>query len=187
MENKFIGRKPNRLCNYDYSQNGCYFITVCMKDKKHMLSHITNVGAGFHARPKEIVKTPIGYDFEKSLFFVANKYSFTVENYIIMPNHVHLLLTFDNDFYSCLGGCENLPKSDNNHMGGRGNPPLQKAIGEIKSYTTKLYRERENDFSLILWQRSFYDHIIRNEEDFQNTWNYIEYNALKEYGKNNKI
>lgn len=169
MENKFIGRKSNRLRNYDYSQNGCYFITICTKHKKHLLSHIMNVRAGFHARPKEIVKTPIGYDFEKSLFFAATKYNFTIENYIIMPNHVHLLLTFDNDFSSCLGG--------------HGNPPVPKVIGEIKSYTTKLYRERENDSSLILWHRSFFDHIIRNEEDFQNTWNYIEYNALKEYGK----
>ncbi len=166
MEKKFTERKPNRLRNYDYSQNGCYFITICTKDKKHLLSHIKNVGEGFHALPKEIVKTPIGYDFEKTLFVVANKYNFTVDNYVIMPNHVHLLLTFDNDY-----------------MGGRGNPPLPKVIGEIKSYTTKLYRERKNDSKLILWQRSFYDHIIRNEEDFQNTWKYIEYNALKEYGK----
>lgn len=170
MEKKFTERKPNKLRNYDYSQNGCYFITICTKDKKHLLSHITNVGEGFHALPKEIVKTSIGYDFEKTLFSVANKYNFTVYNYVIMPNHEHLLLTFDNDY-----------------TGEHGSPPLPKVIGEIKSYTTKLYRERKNDSKLILWQRSFYDHIIRNEEDFQNTWNYIEYNALKEYGKNSKI
>lgn len=165
MNHKLPERKRNRLREYDYSQNGCYFITICAKDKQHLLSHIKNVAAGFHARRKEIIKTPVGCDFEKTLFFVADKYGVTVDNYIIMPNHVHLLLTMDNDFYA----------------GGRGNPPLQKMIGEIKSYTTKLYRERENDGSLVLWQRSFYDHIIRNDADFQNTWNYIEYNALKEY------
>lgn len=83
-----------------------------------------------------------------------------------MPNHVHILLTFEND--------------SSVHFGGRGNPPLQKMIGEIKSYTTKFYREYTNDDTLILWQRSFYDHIIRNEENYLNTWNYIEHNALKE-------
>lgn len=158
-----------RLKNYDYSQNGCYFITICTKDKKHILSHIKNTKVPIKSSAKVIIKTPIGFDFEKTLFFVADKYKVTVDNYIVMPNHVHLLLTFDNDSsaYTCIGE----------------NPLLQKMIGEIKSYTTKLYRERGNDKSVILWQRSFYDHIIRNEADYQNTWNYIEYNALKEYGK----
>lgn len=169
MENKFAQRKANRLRNYDYSQNGCYFITICTKDKQCILSHIKNIGSDFHTCPKEIIKTPIGCDFEKTLFFIADKYGVTVDNYIVMPNHVHLLLTFDNDYIV--------------HTSEHGNPPVSKMIGEIKSYTTKLYRERENDGSLILWQRSFYDHIVRNETDFKNTWNYIQYNALKEYGK----
>ena len=47
--NNFPTRKPTRLQNYDYSQNGCYFVTVCVKNRKPILSTI--VGAGFHARP----------------------------------------------------------------------------------------------------------------------------------------
>ena len=131
----------------------------------------------------------MGYDFEKTLFVTTAKYGVSVDNYIVMPNHVHLLLTFDNNWNALQSVNENgrawkpAPTRSTNKIGACGNPPLQKLIGEIKSYTTKLYREREKDVSLILWQRSFYEHIIRNETDFQNTWNYIEYNALKEYGK----
>ena len=151
MDDKFPQRKPNRLRNYDYSQNGCYFITICTKDKKHLLSHIKNVKAGFHARSaeKEIVKTPMGYDFEKTLFVTTAKYGVTVDNYIVMPNHVHLLLTFDNNWNAFQSVNENgrawkpAPTRSTNKIGACGNPPLQKLIGEIKSYTTKLYRERE--------------------------------------------
>ncbi len=163
MEKEVTERRPNRPRNYDYSQNGCYFITLCTKDKIHLLSHIKKVGEGFHALPKEIVKTPIGYDFEKTLFFVANKYNFTVDNYVIMPNHVHLLILIDT---------YGLPRSSA--------PTISNIISAFKHLTNR-------KCGVNLWQRSFYDHIIRNEEYFQNTWNYIEYNALKEYGKSSKI
>lgn len=65
--------------------------------------------------------------------------------------------------------------------GGRGNPPLQDVIGQFKSYTTKLYRERLQDKTAILWQRGFYEHVVRNQKDYENAWQYIEYNALKEH------
>lgn len=133
-----------------------------------MLSHIKNVGAGFHARPKEIIKTPLGFDVEKTLFFIANKYHITVENYIIMPNHIHLLLTMDNNGFEIASG-------------GHGNPLLPDIIGQFKSYTAKLYREKIGESKTVLWQRGYYNHIVRNQDDFHNIWNYVEYNALKEY------
>lgn len=170
IEKALPKRKKLRLQGYDYSQNGCYFVTVCTKDKKHLLSHIKNVGAGFHARPREIIKTPLGFDVEKTLFFIANKYNITVDNYIIMPNHIHLLLTMENNGFEAVSG-------------GRGNPPLPNVIGQFKSYTTKLYRERIGENKAILWQRGYYDRIVRNQEDFEKIWNYVEYNALKEYSK----
>lgn len=185
MNSEFPKRKSNRLKEYDYSENGCYFVTVCTKDKKHLLSHYrgtNSVGAGFRARPRElIIKTPLGYDVERTILHIAKTKNITVDNYIIMPNHIHLLITLDNNGYPNTGGCENPQDKENLYAGGRGNPPLQDIIGQLKSYTTKLYRERMNDKAVILWQRGFYDHIIRNEDDFLKTWEYIEYNALKEY------
>jgi len=69
-----------------------------------------------------------------------------------MPNHIHLIVIIDDS-------------------GGHGNPPLQNVIGQLKSHTT-------NKFGNTLWQRSFHDHIIRGEKDYQKIWEYIDTNPL---------
>jgi len=166
-------RKLTRLQNYDYSQNGCYFVTVCVAGKKHLLAHYKSkaeiVGAGLRARPQDaLVLTAIGREVERAIQYIARNYeNVTVENAIVMPNHIHLLIRLD-DFES-------------RQTGGRGNPPLQNIIGQLKSYTTKRFLEITGQKTEKLWQRGFYDRIIRNSAEFENAWNYIEYNALKEY------
>lgn len=164
MENKFSHRKPNRLRGYDYSQNGCYFITICTKDRKPILSKIITVGGDDSAPKKEIVLKDYGKIADKYIKSIHSAYNTVyVENYIIMPNHIHLLLLIDT---------YGLPRSTA--------PTIGNAISAFKHLTNK-------KVGFNLWQRSYYDHIIRNETDFQNTWNYIEYNALKDYGTDEKI
>ena len=81
-------RKPNRLCEYDYSQNGAYFVTICTQDRKKILSSI--VGDGFS------VPKPCGIIAEEFIRQIHVKYpSVAVDNYVIMPDHIHLLLRFD--------------------------------------------------------------------------------------------
>jgi hypothetical protein len=70
-----------------------------------------------------------------------------------MPNHIHRIICFK-------------------ELGGRGNPPLQNIIRDLKSFTTYKY-------GAVLWQRSYYDHIIRNPKDYEEAWNYIDGNPLK--------
>ena len=166
-------RKSLRLKEYDYSQNGCYFVTVCVKDKRHLLAHYKSkeeiVGAGLRARPQDaIVLTPLGYEVEKTIGYINTHYKdIDIENAIVMPNHIHLLITIDN--------------IEARYTGGHGDPPLQDVIRNLKSYTTKKYWELTGEKNDVLWQRGFVDHIIRNQTDFEYHWNYIEYNALKEY------
>ena len=71
-----------------------------------------------------------------------------------MPNHIHLIIK--------------------KQTGGRRDPPLQiyNIIGDLKSFTTHKYGEK-------FWQRSFHDHIIRDEKDYLKIWNYIETNPQK--------
>ena len=76
-----------------------------------------------------------------------------ISKYVIMPNHIHLIVEL-------------------NVSGGRGNPPLQNIIGQLKSYTTNKYGNH-------LWQRSFHDHIIRDRYDYDKIWEYIDTNVLK--------
>ena len=145
-------RKQNRLQNFDYSTNGAYFITICTHNKECILSNI--VGEGLCALPK-INLNPIGEEIEKSINYINDYYdNIKIVKHIIMPNHIHLLIEI------------------NNQTGGHGDPPLQSIIGQLKSYTTNKYGKQ-------LWQRSYYDHIIRNEEDYLNVWEYINNNPAK--------
>lgn len=171
--NKLPKRKALRLKDYDYSQNGCYFVTVCVKDKRHLLAHYKSkeevVGAGLRARPQDaIVLTPLGYEVEKAIGYINTHYkNIDIENAIVMPNHIHILITIDN--------------INARYTGRHGGLPLQDIIRNLKSYTTKKYWEISGEKNDVLWQRGYIDHIIRNQTDFEHHWNYIEYNALKEY------
>lgn len=136
-------RKSPRIRGYDYSTPGAYFVTICTHNKQHILSNI--VGEGFHTLPQNIL-TPIGIEVENSIQYINKNYvGVEIEKYVVMPNHIHLIVNL-------------------NDSGGHGNPPLQNIIGQLKSYTT-------NKFGGVLWQRSFHDHIIRDENDYKKLGN----------------
>ena len=158
MENdKFPKRKINRLKSWNYSNNGGYFITICTDNRKHILSKIC-VGDGFPV--PQLTKTgQIVDDYIKNINL---KYScVTVSEYVIMPNHIHLLLLIDNN--------------------GTGNPSptVGNIIGWFKYNTTKSVNEKYKTAGNKLWQRSYYDHIIRDEKDYTEKLNYILSNPLK--------
>ena len=144
-------RKPTRLKGYDYSTPSAYFVTVCTKDKRCVLSDI--VGEGLCALPVNKLTT-IGNEVERCIEYIGENYpGVRIDKYVIMPNHIHMIIVLDN-------------------AGGHGNPPLQNIIGQLKSYTT-------NKYGKPLWQRSFHDHIIRGEKDYLKIWEYIDTNVLK--------
>ena len=158
MENdKFPKRKINRLKSWNYSNNGGYFITICTDNRKHILSKIC-VGDGFPV--PQLTKTgQIVDDYIKNINL---KYScVTVSEYMIMPNHIHLLLLIDNN--------------------GTGNPSptVGNIIGWFKYNTTKSVNEEYKSAGNKLWQRSYYDHIIRDEKDYMEKRNYILTNPSK--------
>ena len=151
-------RKPTRLKNYDYSQNGYYFITICTQNHKNTLSSII-VGEGFPL-PK---LTCDGEILEKILLSVNEKYrNIIVDKFVIMPNHIHIIL--------CV--------KDN----GRGSPSpttVSNVVGWIKYTAAKIINERKNTPGNKIFQRSFHDHIIRGEADYLKIWNYIDTNPQK--------
>ena len=148
-------RKPNRINGYDYSANGAYFVTLCTQDRKKILSSI--VGDGF-AVPK-----PCGIIAEEIIAQIPVKYpSVAVDKYIIMPDHIHLLLRFDWDL-----GTENP------------SPTLGNVIGWLKYQMTKQVDAQIDLNGSKLFQRSYYDHVIRNQQDYDEIWQYIENNPRK--------
>lgn len=160
IEKQLPKRKNIRLRNYDYSSNGMYFVTICTEHRKTLLSTI--VGGDDLGTPKRIILKPYGRITEKYILSIEEAYkSVRIENYIIMPNHIHLLLLIDT---------YGLP--------GSSAPTISDVITALKKFTNR-------DCKQNLWQRGYYDHIIRNQTDFEHHWNYIEYNTLKEYSHSN--
>lgn len=152
---EFSQRKPNRLNEYDYSQNGAYFVTICTQDRKPILSQI--VGDGFPV-PKAAGKIA-----EEYIRKIPEKYpSVLVDNFVIMPDHIHILLRFNSDQGT-----------------GNPSPTLGSVIGWYKYQVTKLVNERLNTQGEKFFQRSYYDHVIRNQQDYDEIWLYIENNPHK--------
>ena len=146
-------RKHPRLKGYDYGQAGAYFITFCTKDKEHLLSDI--VGRGALALPEVIWKEP-GRILDGFIQNISAVYpGISVDKYVIMPNHVHLLLIVGP------GGGAGAPR-----------PTVQNVVGGIKALTRR-------KVGYPIWQTSFYDHIIRDESDYLRIWNYIDTNPDK--------
>ena len=84
-------RKPTRLIGYDYSTSGAYFITICVKDKKQLLSKII-VGQGL--APAENQLTQYGNVAKEQIELLENRYNrIKIDKYVIMPNHIHLIIS----------------------------------------------------------------------------------------------
>lgn len=152
-------RKINRLADYDYNQNGAYFITICTQDRKPILSQIVGDGS-------PVPKTA-GLIAEKTIMQITEKYpSVSVEKHVIMPDHIHILLRIDN---------------------GTGNPSptLGNIIGWYKYQVTKEVNRQNYTAGEKLFQRSYYDHVIRNQQDYNAVWEYIEQNPRKRMMQNN--
>ena len=148
-------RKVNRLSEYDYSTGGAYFVTICTQDRKKSLSNI--VGNGFP------VPKPYGIIAEKYIAQIPEKYpSVTADKYVIMPDHIHLLLRFDWDLGT-----------------GNPSPTLGNVIGWYKYQVTKQINIQAKTEGVRIFQRSYYDHVIRNQQDYDEIWQYIDNNPRK--------
>ena len=146
-------RKKNRLQTYDYSRNGAYFITICTKNKECILSE--TVGASI-ARPAYVRLTEVGVITKEAIEQIPKHYpDIQMEKYVIMPNHVHLLLLIDT-----LHGRPMVA------------PTVSRVIQQMKGSITK--RLGRNVF-----QKSFHDRIIRNDAEYDMIWQYIDTNPLR--------
>ena len=151
-------RKSTRLKGYDYSKNGAYFITVCVKERKKLLGKI--VGCGDFDTP-QIMLSRYGQILDKYLMLMNQKYPhIKIDKSVIMPNHFHLIL--------------NITEYKNGASGTAApyNNEISKFISLLKRFCNREYGDN-------IWQRSFHDHIIRDEKDYLKIWKYIDENPLK--------
>lgn len=144
-------RKPNRLPNFDYSTPGAYFITICTKDRQNLFW--LDVGASI-ARPQLTTWGKITAD---SICDIPKHYhAISVDHYVVMPNHIHLLLQINTD-------------TDGRPMVA---PTISRVIQQLKGIVTK-------QIGQPIWQKLYHDHVIRGEKDYLKIWEYIENNPLK--------
>ena len=145
-----ITRKKIRLPNYDYSENGYYFITICTKNRENIFSDIPVGAAGWP--PDDMPDIQLN-DFGKIVEGELKKSQIirdeiSLDEYIIMPNHIHCIIVINN-----AGGQPAAPT--------RGT--LSSFINGFKAAVTTRINTLRNMPGEPVWQRSFYDHVIRNE------------------------
>ena len=165
-----MDRKQVRLTNYDYSQNGAYFITICTKDMENILSSI--VGDGALDVPL-LTLSEYGKTVENEIVKMNGIYEYLyVTSYIIMPNHVHFLIVIDKPDVGTSGA-----PSPTSCVGTSRAPSPTNSI--VARYVSTLKRMTNKKCGVDLWQRSYYDHIIRNDEDYVMHLQYIDENPKK--------
>ncbi len=151
-------RKTTRLPGYDYSAPGAYFLTICTQGRKCLLSRI--VGTGVLDGPL-VELTPHGEVAEKYLRQLDAFYEdLCVESYVIMPNHIHLLLVIKESSSGPSG--TPVPTSVQNST-------VSRFLSTFKRFCNKEYGQN-------IWQYRSYDHVIRSEEDLRTVREYIAHN-----------
>jgi len=186
---KMKTRKPNRLRNYDYSQCGAYFITILTKKRANYFGKIVSGKMILNRFGK--IADDLFKGLPKAFMDVV------IDKYRVMPNHIHAIIFLSDprvrDAYSKSKKKEfptdRITESVNNTWTSNMRPlreypvkvrskmKLSKIIQIYKSAVSLQIRKYVPTFE---WHRSFHDHIIRNEKDYDNIWQYIHYNAEKE-------
>ena len=147
-------RKEIRIKDYDYSTPGSYFITVCTANREKIF---WSDRRGELRSPVNVALSDIGIIVENEIKKLNSIYdAVRVDKYCIMPDHIHMILIIDTN------------------EDGRTQfaPTISRVIKQFKGSITK-------QISRPIWQKSFYDHGIRNQQDYDEIWQYIENNPLK--------
>ena len=147
-------RKQSRLTEYDYSTPNAYFITVCTENRRNLFW--MDVGAIID-RPENVPLTNLGIIAQRSIEDIPKQYpAISVNHFVIMPNHIHLLLQINTD-------------SNGRSMIA---PTISTAVRLMKGAVSK-------QAGFPVWQKGFYDHVIRNDNDYRDIWNDIDGNPSK--------
>lgn len=147
-------RKPIRIENYDYSAPGAYFVTICTANRARIFWKA--VGADI-IRPQDVPLSTIGQIVEQSILQITDHYeNVSVDKFCIMPDHIHLIVRINADVNGRMVSA----------------PTVSTVVGSMKRWVSK-------QIGRSIWQKSFYEHGIRNQQDYDEIWEYIENNPLK--------
>ena len=164
-------RKSIRLENYDYSQNGAYFITICVEEKRNLLGEIRN---------NERILNAYGMIVDEYIDKIGSLHDgIEINKKVVMPNHIHFILSLVGVAYHATRGMAELSIQEKSKM------TVPKMIQLFKAATVKrcrgvgLHDVGLHNMQPLRWQRGYYEHIIRNEDDYLRIWQYIDENPVK--------
>ena len=169
-EKELPKRKPTRLKNFDYSSAGAYFITICIKDRKRILSDIIKpVGVGAFDDPltPQIQLTEIGKITEKYLLSSENIPGVKIDRYVVMPDHIHVIIFLYPDEYA-----------SRKHGSSRAPTPTNEMLPHIVSTFKRFCNKEIGNNIFKLW---YIEHIIRDRDDYATRAKYIYENPIRWY------
>ena len=165
-----VERKRLRLKDYDYAQAGYYFVTICTENRRRILwDHVGNDAL--------IVPSEIGSKVVECWNNIAllNE-NIEIDVFCLMPNHIHGIIIIENQLPEIV--CKKKYGFETTER--RGRRSLQNIIRDFKSVTTRHYNKLVSmELKNTLWQRSYYEHIIRDEQDLNDIREYIGNNPEK--------
>ena len=159
-------RRSIRLPHWDYTQAGCYFVTLCTQCRECLFGHILD---------GVMELNEFGCVVQSAWLWLNEQYDYIkLGNYIVKPNHLHGVIIYVD---SCRG--------DSRRGDSRIAPttmkrkPLGRLVGAFKTVSTKHINQIHNTPGEKVWQRNYYEHIIRDENELMKIRNYIDNNPIK--------
>jgi len=176
-------RRSLRLNGYDYAQAGAYFITLCTQDRACLFGQV--VDGAMRLNDAGEFATRLWHD-------MPIRFSgLDVDAFVVMPNHIHGILVLSDN--AATVGAPLVGALDKNKAATRAAPTIGDIVGGFKSsFTVEYIRGVRNDrlpqFDRRVWQRNYYEHIIRDEPELTRARRYIEENPLRwEFDQENPL
>jgi REP element-mobilizing transposase RayT len=160
-------RRSIRLKDYDYSQSGAYFITICTHNRECLFGEIVNVGMILNEFGKIAWE-----EWDNNAKIRKN---LVQDEYVVMPNHVHgiLFILDEND----IGATRRVAPTE--RLSGLASGSIGAIIGQFKSIVTKRVNSIRGTPGLDIWQRNYHEHVIRDEDELLEIREYIANNPIR--------
>ncbi len=168
-------RRSIRLQGWDYRAAGYYFVTICSFRRENTFGDVVD---------SAMVLSELGKIIEAEWLQTAViRDHITLDQFIIMPNHLHGILVFDNPTVGASGSLALEPNTPSTKGRATGTPlqnaSLGNVIGQFKSVVTKKYNKLQNNKGIKIWQRGYYERIVRNERELNAIRQYIQENPIR--------
>ena len=160
---------------YDYSQEGGYFLTICSWQKECLFGDVIN---------EESRLNELGIIVKEYFMSISNRFlNVAIDRLVIMPNHIHVIITISNSVgVSNVGVIHELPLQQEpliRYRKQRRQMLLPKIVGWLKMNSARAINNIRDTSGRPVWQRNYYERVIRNEKELNKIREYITNNPLQ--------